>query len=241
MRAARPGRNGIHLGRTLLIAAVLIACTVTTAATGRDPFDDDRRGFVAGTAIGPGFTYLRARNGSVSRHATRGTLAVDFRVGYAPTERLQFYYTHRTSLFLDDLGDDYERHLDKVSLKTEKGLAYFVLTPFAIGWFLFSTEQHLLGGPAVHYYLNQRAPSWFFETGFGWSAVANPFEDDRPAFESDGMPLALGLFLGGGYEASRHFHLACNVTWSHAVERTTNDRITWDALSASLTASFVGY
>jgi len=68
------------------------------------------------------------------------------------------------------------------------------------------------GGAGISYYLKQQSPSFFLSGGLGYSSWGTPFEEGTEG------SYGLGLFLGGGYEFSKHFCIEGNLKWGNPSE-----------------------
>lgn len=157
---------------------MLIALAALLLSVRAQAWDDQRKGFLLGLGIGPGFTSFTQTiqvDGLSAESPREDKMAVitDFKIGYAPDNSWALYYTSKVSWF-----------------GMENALGNKVIV------------ANGLGAVAASYWLKPLAPSPFLATGFGYSTWLLPFEDERPD-----TWMGMGLFAGGGYEFSKHASL----------------------------------
>ncbi|UCD85975.1 MAG: hypothetical protein JSU92_07220 [Deltaproteobacteria bacterium] len=133
------------------VLGVLICCIVLSIATEVSAWDGQRRGFILGFGLGPGLTSLTIESGGeTSDRENRSGLQTDFKIGGAPSNQLQIYYTNKVSWYKEDevlYGED---------------------VTFTCG----------LSAVGVSYYLLPESPSAFFSGCIGISSWDAPFEED---------------------------------------------------------------
>jgi hypothetical protein len=206
-----------------------------------NPFDGRRRGFIVGVGIGPGMTNYRSDLFGQSHEISKGSLAFDFRIGYATTDRFQVYITTKMSLtHFGELGNAYDNWFDEIDKGSFKGVVYLFLTPF-VAPFLPLSASHLDFGLGTSYYLRNGIPSWYFSAGFGGSAIPDSFVGKTTSL---GLPFSRGGFgfhIGSGYEFNRHWSAELQILYGHADHRYLNRPTDWDAISLLLTVNLLGY
>ncbi len=83
---------------TILIVLILLFLTVTANA-----FDGRRKGFILGFGMGPGLTSFTQKTyfGYYIKkdRENKGAIMTDFKIGYAPTDFWEIYYTSKVSWF----------------------------------------------------------------------------------------------------------------------------------------------
>lgn len=147
---------------TILIIFILLFLTVTVSA-----FDGKRKGFILGGGIGPGFTsftqelsfwdpffgYTKIK----SDRENKAALMTDFKIGYAPTDFWEIYYTSKVSWFgLESVSGDV-------------------------------TIANGLGALGATYYFKPEAPSLFVAGGIGISTWSAPFESGSDTWIGFGL------------------------------------------------------
>lgn len=122
------------MSKILIVAIVM--CTCLGIASEGVGWDGQRKGFIVGFGAGPGLTSSTMEDernalGPSARDNTWG-LQTDFVIGYAPTSRLQVYYSNKVSWFKISVVD-----VTAISGLTGVGASYFlnsqVPSPFLSG------------------------------------------------------------------------------------------------------------
>ncbi|MCX6601474.1 MAG: hypothetical protein NT025_07915 [bacterium] len=145
--------------RCTWLPPVIVACMVIGLTTHAKAWDGERKGFVLGIGLGPGYTTFKQKFGSYERdRENKGALVTDFKIGYAPTNQLALYWMSKVSWFSMTYGLD-----DKVT--TTAGTA----------------------GLGASYYVQPRAPSAFVCGGIGYSTWSWPFEEDAESWMGLGL------------------------------------------------------
>ena len=138
--------------RTLALVLVLVLLmAISTWA-----FDGQRKGFILGGGLGLGMTSYTQTIGVgalsiTSDRETKGAFMTDFRIGYAPSQKVAIYYTNKVSWF--SFTNAYD---DEVIIASGAS------------------------GAGCTYSLNSTSPSWFLSGGIAISTWALPFEDNAP-------------------------------------------------------------
>jgi hypothetical protein len=197
----------------ILFFAGFILFLVTTNSYA---FDGQRKGFLLGIGIGPGFTSFTQKVavsfGEINMSAesdreSKAGVMTDFKIGYAPENTWAIYYTSKVSWFgmTNALGN-------KVTIANG------------------------LGALAASYWFKPQAPSPFIAGGFGYSTWALPFEDNPPE-----TWMGIGLFAGGGYEFSRHVNIEGYLCWGKPKREEFGIEASSNALSFMLTINALAY
>ena len=144
----------------LLILIVLITLFLIVNAYA---FDGKRKGFFLGGGLGPGLTlqketieysgWFEGQESETSGWESKFGLVTNFKIGYAPSNLLEIYFTVKDSWY----GS-------------------------TIYWWGLESEDVVMAsgfwGPGVTYYFKPEAPSYFITGGFGLSTLSLPFESD---------------------------------------------------------------
>jgi len=196
---------------------VFVGFMLFCLASNAHAWDDQRKGFLLGFGIGPGFTSFTQKvtvdyfgGGTESVESDRENkvgVMTDFKIGYAPDNSWAIYYTSKVSWFgmTNALGSDV-------------------------------TIANGLGAVAVSYWFNQQAPSPFIAGGIGFSTWSLPFEDNPPD-----TWMGAGLFAGGGYEFSRHWSIEGYLSWGKPKDKEFGIEVSSNALSVMFTVNVLGY
>lgn len=192
--------------------AMFVALTALFLSLRAQAWDDQRKGFLLGFGIGPGFTSFTQtlEAGGLSAESPREdkmAVMTDFKIGYAPDNSWALYYNSKVSWF--GMKNVFSNNV---------------------------TVANGLGAVAVSYWLKPGAPSPFLATGFGYSTWSLPFEDERPD-----TWMGMGLFAGGGWEFSKHASLEAYLCWGKPEDQEFGIEVSADALSLMITINYLGY
>jgi hypothetical protein len=159
--------------------------------------------------------------------------------------------------FTQEVSIDYNGYHESVESDREDNIAF--MTDFKIGyawdnyWAIYYTSKvswfgmenslddnvtiaNGLGAAAVTHWFKPQAPSWFVAGGVGYSTWALPFEDDPPD-----TWIGPGLFMGGGYEFSRHWGVEGYLVWGKPQEEEWGIEVSSNTFSFMLTVNVLGY
>ncbi len=156
--------------RTVVVA--LAVCVAITVVSSPGAAASERKGLVLGLGVGGGFTWQKASFDPMHEmvvHECAGTvcesgLVSDFKLGWAPTNRLQLYWTAKVA-WLNQTNSI---------------------------WIDECTVASGLGGIGATYYFEDVAPSLFWSAGVGYSNWVRPFEEDPENLLSTGWYLGVG-------------------------------------------------
>jgi hypothetical protein len=195
-----------------LFAAFIILCLTTSAQA----LDGQRKGFILGIGAGPGYTSYTQE------------VAVD-------------YLTYHESVESD--------RENKVGVITDFKIGYAWDNSWAIyytskvSWFGMEnalgnnvTIANGLGAAAVTHWFKPQAPSGFVAGGLGYSTWNLPFEDNAPD-----TWVGPGLFMGGGYEFSRHWSLEGYLAWGKPQDSEWGIEVSSNTFSVMFTVNVLGY
>jgi len=191
--------------------AVLTLSFIFGMTKGGVAFDGNRKGFIIGIGVGPGYTTFNQtlKNSSFTSTSDRQkkrTFMSDFRIGYAPSNLLQIFWMSKVSWF-----------------KLENSLGEDVI--IANGF----------GGVGVTYSFNPTGPSPFITGGLGFSTWALPFEQGAETMTG------LGVVAGVGYEFARHWSVEFDLMRGQPNTKESGLELTTNALSFKLTLNVLAY
>jgi hypothetical protein len=172
----------------LIVVLLLLTSTIVSA------FDGNRKGFILGFGIGPGYTSytetLEFGNSSASGDESGMSIDTDFKIGYAPSELLQIYWMSKVAWFSQEVvvTDIFGNILAQEDFMVSSGI----------------------GGIGVSYYFQPLTPSPYILGGLGISIWDYPFEEGTSAMTGFGMT------FGGGYEFSRHWSVEGVLTYGQS-------------------------
>ena len=193
--------------RNTLVIIIISGVILGIASIGRaSGWDGQRKGFIFGAGLGPGFTTFSRANGDISRE-NGASLGYEWKIGYAFSNLVSSYFTHRGSFF-SATGEDNE----KVTVTSD------------------------LFGVGASCFFRPGAPSVFIAGGIGMTAWRTPFiteDNDRHGG---------GIFLGGGYEFSRHFSVEFGAFGGIAVSPPEEEAdISYETTTLMITINALGY
>lgn len=138
---------------------ILVGLIILFVSTNTYAWDGQRQGFILGFGIGPGFTSFTQKIAIFeSDRETKGAIMTDFKIGYAPHNFLEIYYTSKVSWF--GLENVYGNNV---------------------------TIANGLGAAGVSYFFRPEAPSPFISGGLGFSTWATPFEEGTETWSGLGI------------------------------------------------------
>ena len=184
--------------------------------TNAHAFDGQRKGFLLGIGLGPGYTSFTQEvavsvfgfhESAKSDRENKIGVITDFKIGYAPENSWAIYYTSKVSWFgmKNALGNDV-------------------------------TVSNGLGAVAMTYWFKPQFPSPFIAGGLGYSTWSLPFENNPPATWT-----GFGLFAGGGYEFSKHISIEGSLSWGKPKHKVFGFEVSSNALSFMLTINALAY
>lgn len=149
-------------------------------------WDGHRQGFLLGFGAGLGnVTYeqeIEGHGGSITSDKENNIgFVTDFKIGYAPNNKLELYYTNQVVWFsMENALDDDVIIADGVGAI---GVSYFMAPQLSTAaWY----------------------PSFFLSAGFGLSSWGTPMEEDTDTWDGT------GYFVGVGYEFTKHYRVSLN-------------------------------
>jgi hypothetical protein len=225
----------------VVIAVFLVSLAGGGAAAGglpRHVFDGRRMGPVASIGIGGGYTDISSKNGPLSGSTGMGTFAITFRLGYAPSERLELYALYRASVYGGRLWDHWDDIADKAG--SAKDLTRAAVLPIVPVIAMF-TDQHLLIGFGATYYFVPDTHAWFVEAGAGPSFLSDPWELNGPSPFPGGNQTGLGFLAGVGYQFSKCGQASLELMWSRASWEYGGAEKRWTAMSTILTIAVAAF
>jgi hypothetical protein len=180
--------------------------------TNAHAFDGQRKGFLLGFGMGPGLT-------SFTQKVAVGWISVE------------------------------SSREDKAAVMTDFKIGFAPENTWAIyytskvSWFGMTnalgngvTIANGLGALAASYWFKPQAPSPFIAGGVGYSTWALPFEDNPPE-----TWVGIGLFVGGGYEFSRHVNIEGYLCWGKPKREEFGIEASSNTLSLMLAINALAY
>jgi hypothetical protein len=222
-----------------------VAFILLWVATSAHAFNGERKGFILGFGLGPGFTSytekITEEYGGVKQSIERDRksklgLVTDFKIGYAPSNFLEIYWFSKVSWF----GHKFVQSYDFYDYYYE----YVYHYEYVEDWMVANG----VAGIGGTYYFRPTAPSWFLSGGLGYSAWSVPFEDNSLNdyfYEEDNFlqdsRLGLGLFVGGGYEFARHLNVQMDLCWGKPKNSEGRLEVSSNALTVKCTLNALAY
>lgn len=203
------------LGNILIV--VMVLSIVLVSASGTFAFDKQRKGFVLGMGLGPGFSsYTKVTDSSgtqiYSDKQSKVGVFTDFKLGYAPSNHLMIYWMSKVAWTgrNDTLQQDTSSREEDVTVATG------------------------VGGIGVTYFFSAQSPSIFVSVGVGFVGWAYPFEDRD-------FWTGIGFTGGVGWEFRPNWVLEASVLMGTPKYEDGPYEYSVDILSAGLTFSIIGY
>ncbi len=177
--------------RSKAVLLVFIACLTLIMTVNVFAFDKERKGFILGFGLGPGFSSYSEIISIPSTGAQQSSekmnkvaLFTDFKIGYAPSNQLMFYWLSKVNWF----GRE-----DTVQTATSTRKEDITI---ATG----------IGGLGATYFFHPEAPSIFISLGGGFSTRTYPFKGSDPW-------LSFGLTGSVGWEFKKNWALELSAIW----------------------------
>jgi hypothetical protein len=213
----------------LLALLFVLSLFVTTSA---HAFDGQRKGFLLGFGVGSGRTSTDQKVRLTYAYGEYGKYAYGkFWPDVAVSKSLR--QPTKTSENKLPLMTDF-----KIGFAPDNSWAIYYTSK--VSWFRITNVYgdnvrvaNGLGAAAVSYWFKPQAPSLFIAGGFGFSTWALPFEENPPDTWTGS-----GLFVGGGYEGSRHVSLESYLCWG---DPKISGKASIETFSFMLTFNVLGY
>jgi len=192
---------------------LLVVCSEQAGAQAFDLlfFNGQRQGFTVGAGVGVGPSYIHSEAGERSDDVFRIGPGLDFRFGLAPTNNLQFFTGAKMCMcYWDKIGETYGDYFDAMRGDDLKAVGAIIAFPFAIGIIPMMGSHTVFGLVGATYYLNEAAPSYFFEGTVGVGIVPDEFGKDTRG--------GTGFSVGAGYEFVPHFNIRGDILYGHGVD-----------------------
>jgi len=210
-----PSSNSVGISFKGAVFAVVLVVLMAIPAHGikLDPFDGNRKGFTFGWGAGPCLSTIWSRTdlyvGSNKTRLSDGKISkaginLEWRLGAGYNEKLQFYFMDRTSIFdPPKMFDDYGNYFDKMDEGGMASVFYTLVSPLVLP-FIPLMSSHTTFGVGASYFLEETAPTFFIDGGFGLAVFHNPIADEVMG--------GGGFFLGAGYEYTEHWFVKLDMT-----------------------------
>lgn len=207
-------------GRSKAMLSALIACLILFITIDAFAFDKERKGFILGFGLGPGYsTYseiisLSSTGAQQSDESlNKVSLFTDFKIGYAPSNQLMIYWMSKVGWF----GREDTIHSTTGGPRKED-------VTVAIG----------VGGVGVTYFFQPKAPSIFVSAGGGFSARSYPFKGYEPW-------LSYGLAGSVGWEFKENWALELSAIWGKPTHDIAEYNYSSSFTGVGLTINVLGY
>ncbi len=179
---------------------VVFICLLTSLMA----FDGNREGFLLGFGGGISNTNFSQEvewmgDSIESDDESEVGFATDFKIGYAPTNNLELYYSNKVAWF--SIHNALDEDVTIANGLSMLGASYFIAPELKNG------SWH---------------SSLFFSAGIGMASWSTPFEDDGDPWEGTGYS------VGIGYEFNKHYRISLDfITSETSLEDTftTNSNI----------------
>jgi hypothetical protein len=190
-------------------------------ATDAFAFDKQRKGFILGMGLGPGYTSCTESEDSsgqevFSESKSKFAFFTDFKIGYAPSNKLMIYWLSKGAWF--GRKDTLESIQDGVVTPREEDIT--VLTG--------------IGGLGITYFFRPKSPSLFITVGGGFSAWTYPFQGTDPW-------TGLGFAGGLGYEFRENYTVEISALYGQPSRDEDVYKFGADLFSVGVTLNVVGY
>jgi len=147
-------------------------------------FDDKRKGFILGFGAGLSNVSFKQEIEGYGESDSENEIgfATDFKIGYAPNNKVEIYYSSQVAWFsMKNVLDE------NVTISDGVGT-------LSMSYFLSSKLNNL-----------EWCPSAFLSGGYGFSGWSTPFEEGSESWTGS------GFFVGFGYEFSKHYRISINI------------------------------
>jgi hypothetical protein len=204
--------SGMLHYKTLLAAIfMLIFLGMAASAFG---WDKERKGFILGVGMGPGFSSFSETADSsgteiFSSDNSKFAFFSDFKMGYAPNNKVMIYWMSKGAWAGTDTS--------AIDLEAED-----------------VTTLAGVGGLGITYFFRPQAPSLFVTTGVGFAAWSLPFKGSDPW-------TGFGLAGGFGYEFATNWNLEASVLWGKSKSEGTLVESEVDNLAFGIAINVLGY
>ncbi|UCD94458.1 MAG: hypothetical protein JSU69_11980 [Candidatus Zixiibacteriota bacterium] len=197
----------------ILLTAIFMLIIFGTAISAYG-WDKQRKGFILGVGMGPGFSSFTEKTDSsgteiFSSDKSKFAFFSDFKMGYAPNNKLMIYWLSKGAWAGTDTSAIDPEQEDVTTLAG-------------------------VGGLGITYFFRPEAPSLFVTTGVGFAAWSLPFKD------SDSWT-GFGFAGGLGYEFATNWNIAASLLWGKSKSDETFQNSEVDNLAFGLTINVIGY
>lgn len=163
---------------------IMLAFVIFLLITNLSAFDGKRKGFILGYGVGiSNVTFKQEIEGyGESDSETEIGFATDFKIGFAPNNKFEIYYSSQVAWF--SLKNIYN---ESVTISDGVGA-------ISMSYFLSSGLDS-----------SEWCRSGFLSAGYGFSGWSTPFEEGSESW------IGSGFFAGAGYEFSKHYRISLNL------------------------------
>lgn len=203
------------------VVMLLVLTAVIVTATSVRAFNGQRKGFMLGFGIGPGYTnFSQEADGPESESEGKAAIVTDFKIGGGFNEQFLLYYENRVSWFKMKVVDEfwYDPFTDELRY-TETDV----------------TIAHGIGLVGMSYYFKTEVPSFYVLGSIGVSTWSAPFESDSDTW------VGFGISGGAGYEFAKHWSVEGTLNWGNPTTDILGTDVTTKAFSVLFTISGLAY
>jgi hypothetical protein len=200
-----------------ILLFLMVLSIIVVSASGTYAFDKERKGFILGMGLGPGFSSYTKITDSLgtqiySDKQNKIGVFTDFKLGYAPNDHLMIYWMSKVAWSgrTDTLQQDTSSREEDITVATG------------------------IGGLGVTYFFNAKSPSLFVTVGAGFTGWSYPFEDRD-------FWTGIGVTGGVGWEFRPNWVLEASFLWGKPKYENGPYDYSVDILAAGLTFSVIGY
>jgi len=203
--------------RSQAALVVIILCFVLTMAVNGFAFDKERKGFILGFGLGPGFSSYSQSIDSVSvgidsEDLSKVALLTNFKIGYAPTNQIMVYWMSKVNWF------GREDTVQTTTSTREETI----------------TAANGVGGLGITYFFRPKAPSLYLTAGGGFAVRSEPFRG------TDSW-MSLGLAGAIGWEFKPNWGLELSAIWGEPTHEDAPYEYQANFLGVGLSINVLGY
>lgn len=167
------------------LTALFVLTVIVLTAVSADAFNGERRGFLLGFGVGPGWSSFKGEveGFDLGDRENKFAIGTDFKIGAGINDQLLIYYVNRVAWFKSDTFDKNGFVQEDVTIASGVGLV------------------------GLSYYFKTEAPAWYLVGAVGISSWSAPLESNSEMFSG------FGLTGGAGYEFKKHWSLEATVNY----------------------------
>lgn len=196
MSDIRPGK--------LTLAVLLLSIFLNSLQDIHAIPDENRKGFIAGMAIGGGYAYIDSSDPAYMSYGRYG-LGVSMSLGGAFNNRSSLQFSMKTNVFVDEIGPVWRGWIDKMQGEDIAAVGAILISPFVFAFTPVFRSHGLIGSLEYINFFKETAPSFYFSGSAGLGLLY----DKNLEIVSGGF----GISLGTGYEFKRKIAINCDLIY----------------------------